>query len=99
MNWQKIDFVFKNGPDFHYEVDVFDADSGRWVSIFICLYSIGFNLVNDVKVLNQWGVIFVFEEKLTLFFPFRQINKTVGEVEVHDDYAKFINMENNMKFR
>ncbi|XP_063605618.1 titin-like isoform X1 [Penaeus indicus] len=55
VNWQKIDFVFKNGPGFHYEVDVFDADTGR------------------------------------------QINKT--EKEIHEDYAKFINMENNMKFR
>lgn len=57
VNWQKVDFVFKNGPDFHYEVDVFDANTGR------------------------------------------QINKTEGELEVHDDYAKFINMENNVKFR
>lgn len=29
VNWQKVDFVFKNGPDFHYEVDVFDANTGR----------------------------------------------------------------------
>ncbi|XP_042865030.1 uncharacterized protein LOC122248791 isoform X3 [Penaeus japonicus] len=57
VNWQKIDLVFKNGPDFSYEVQVFDDNSGR------------------------------------------QINKTSGEVEIQENYAKFSNMENNVKFR
>lgn len=57
VNWQRLDSVFKNGPDFHYHVEVFDDNSG---------------------------------EVLT---------KDQSEVEIHDDYAKFMNMENSLRFR
>lgn len=99
VNWQKIDLVFKNGPDFSYEVQVFDDNSGRWVCVFVC--HIVFRFIFKWYDTSMIVIFHIIWRKRSHFFilPCRQINKTSGEVEIQENYAKFSNMENNVKFR